>query len=305
MEVHLKMSYSFHQQGQRPNQEDARFPDSDKIDSSQHFFVVCDGVGGSAKGEVASATVCNSFARSLSKVNLGDVVFDKVMFSKVVDAAYDALDKVSDKKNSDMGTTMTFVCFHKGGCMIAHIGDSRIYQIRPSVGIVYRSDDHSLVNTLVHNGAITPEQALNHPQSNIITRCMEPTDEDESRSMVSVINTKDIEAGDYFFLCTDGVLHKINDNKLANILCCDKSNKEKIEILAKMSYSSSDNNTAILINVDNVDDNCEETVSDIIESNDTQRLPKGRYFSSEMASESNRGKGLFGWIKNKLMDRCN
>lgn len=302
MKIHLSKSYSFHQLGQRPNQEDARYPDSDTIDKTQQFFVVCDGVGGSEKGEVASATVCASISDFLSRVNLADVYFDKSMLSKVVDAAYDALDKASKKINGDMGTTMTFICFHKGGCTMAHIGDSRIYQIRPSVGIVYRSEDHSLVNTMVHNGAITPEQAINHPQSNVITRCMEPTDEDESRSMATVINTKDIEAGDYFLLCTDGVLHKVSDNKLAEVICSDKGAKDKIETLSKLSASSSDNNTAILINVDSVESDVEDD-NNILSTGvkNTQKFPRGRYSSSELASESKHEKGFFNWIKNKLL----
>lgn len=302
MKIHLAKSYSFHQQGQRPNQEDARFPDNDNIDSSQLFFVVCDGVGGSEKGEVASATVCDSFAKSLSKVNLAEVYFDKTMLSQVIDAAYDALDKVSRKTNGDMGTTMTFICFHKGGCMMAHIGDSRIYQIRPSTGIIYRSEDHSLVNSMVHNGAITPEQAINHPQSNVITRCMEPTDEDESRSMATVINTKDVEVGDFFFLCTDGVLQNVTDEKLVAIVSSDKSSKEKIDSLAKLSSSSSDNNTAILINVESVDEDEELRNDDDININSTQKFPRGRYSSSELASEAEHDKGIVGWIKKKILN---
>ena len=102
-----------------------------------------------------------------------------------------------------MGTTMTFVCFHQGGCMMAHIGDSRIYQVRPGQGIVYRSEDHSLVNSMVRAGVISPEQSIDHPQSNVITRCMEPKDPDRDRCMATVVSTTDVRRGDYFLLCTD------------------------------------------------------------------------------------------------------
>lgn len=285
MNICLTTTYSFHQLGGRPNQEDARYPDSDTIDSAQRFFVVCDGVGGSQKGEVASATVCASFAASLSKVNLDEVDFDKAALSKVVDAAYDALDKAARKVKGDMGTTMTFVCFHTGGCMMAHIGDSRIYQIRPTEGMIYRSEDHSLVSSMVRNGAITPEQAIDHPQSNVITRCMEPTREGETRGMVTVANTKDVKAGDYFLLCTDCVLHSITDEDLVAIISSDKTNEEKRNILAKKSETSADNNTAILIKVESVtDDNLVEDGQ-----RNTLKFPRDRYTSSELASEQARG----------------
>lgn len=300
MKINLSQSYSFCQIGGRGNQEDARYPDSDIIDSSQQFFVVCDGVGGSEKGEVASKTVCDTIGECLSTINLSKQVFDKDSLSKVIDAAYDALDKVARKIDGDMGTTMTFLCFHKGGCTMAYIGDSRIYQIRPSEGIIYRSEDHSLVNSMVRTGVISPEQAQNHPQSNVITRCMEPTGKDDTRSMATVTVTKDICPGDYFFLCTDGVLHQVSDEDLVDVLSQDVSNEAKIEKLTKMSFSSSDNNTAILVNVESVEK--DRIVHDEIDidDNSTRKIPKGVFSSSELASEHDNGTGIFGWIKRTL-----
>ena len=72
MKILLGQAYSFHQIGQRDNQEDARYPDADIAPNEQRFFVVCDGVGGSNKGEVASNAVCESFGNSLSEFD-----FDK------------------------------------------------------------------------------------------------------------------------------------------------------------------------------------------------------------------------------------
>ena len=302
MKIALKTSYSFHQFGQRDNQEDSRYPDIDMVDGGHRFFLVCDGVGGCEKGEVASNTVCKSFASSLRDFDFSHE-FTSDDFGRALDHAYDALDKKSDSSNEGMATTLTFICFHEGGCTMAHIGDSRIYQVRPSEGIIYRSEDHSLVNSMVHNGMITPEEAVNHPQSNIITRYMESVASDESRCMATLLQTKDIQAGDYFFLCTDGVLHCVTDEELVNILTDDSlSDADKIQKMAAMSHDSNDNNTAWLIGVDHVEGavtevpKCEDSNQD--DAGKTQRVRVDHKETMEIESlQTEHHSGLSGWLK--------
>ncbi len=286
MKITIGQTYSFRQLGKRENQEDSRYPDSDKPNNGQRFFVVCDGVGGNVKGEVASETVCNYIGLALKSKNLSDIYFDNEMFSKILDGAYDALDNVSDKNNRGMATTMTFLCLHKGGCTMAHIGDSRIYHIRPKKGIIYRSEDHSLVNSMVHSGIITPEEAINHPQSNVITRCMEVVEEDQNRSMATLTLTTDIQKGDYFFMCSDGVLSCVSDEGLIKILSLEVDDEQKIEMIAKKSADSSDNNTAILIPILDVDELDDIIIYDkpLEESNTTLRFGNTQQFSMEISS---------------------
>ena len=145
---------------------------------------------------------------------------------------------------------------------MAHIGDSRIYHIRPEVGIMYRSDDHSLVNALVRSGNITAEQAINHPQSNFITRSMSCVDAGDDYSAATLVETTDINAGDYFFLCTDGVLDRVSDEKLLMILEKQVSDAEKCRELARLSADSSDNNTAMLIGVSSVESEPEDEIQE-------------------------------------------
>lgn len=251
MEIKLGKAYSFHQRGKREYQEDSRFPDESIVDTSQRFFIVCDGVGGCEKGEVASQTVCQTLGRSLKDFDFTND-FTNEDFRKVLDEAYDALDSKVNSSNRDMATTLTFICFHAGGCTMAHIGDSRIYQVRPTEGILYRSNDHSMVNAMVHNGALAPEQAINHPQSNVITRYMESVNSDQNRCMATVMRTVDVSSDDYFLLCTDGVLHKVSDDELQTILNSEESDQSKMQKIADMSADSEDNNTAFLIHVTEV-----------------------------------------------------
>lgn len=275
MNIILGQAYSFLQRGQRDNQEDARWPDCDSPDTGQRFFVVCDGVGGSEKGEEASATVCHAFAEAL-----GDFDFTRDFtnddFSHALDKAYDALDKKARQGQEDMATTLTFAAFHAEGATLVHIGDSRIYQIRPSQGIVYRSDDHSLVNQMVHSGIITPEEAETHPQRNVITRCMEPVSEDQTRCMATVMRTNNVKAGDYFLLCTDGVLHQISDAQLVELLVQDVPDEQKIKELATKSENSSDNNTAYLIPVLAVEGISTDIHPMSNTSSDTHRMPSSQ-----------------------------
>lgn len=249
MKIILGQAYSFHQLGKRKNQEDSRFPDFDKPAISQRFFVVCDGVGGCEKGEVASKTVCEAIEKAMVNVDLTKP-FSNIEFSKVLDKAYDALDRKADSNNKEMATTLTFACFHDGGCILAHIGDSRIYQFRNGQGVIYRSEDHSLVNSMVHNGMITPDEALDNPQKHVITRFMEPVESDQNRCMAAVLNTTDVCAGDYIFMCTDGVYSQLADDEIADILFDDTiADEVKMSQIAQMCYDSDDNNTAVLIPV--------------------------------------------------------
>ncbi len=246
MKIHLSQPYSFIRQGKRSNQEDARFPDADMPQGPGVAFVVCDGVGGHDKGEVASTTVCRAAADFMKGFD-PSWSFGAPEFAALMERVYARLDQAAGAP-TDMGTTMTFVCFNAAGAFCAHIGDSRIYHVRPGSGILYRSEDHSLVNALVHSGNLTPEEAIGHPQSNIITRCISPG----KSTTASAIQIRDIDAGDYFFMCTDGVLHQIDDARLCGILSSGCGDAEKMSRIEALSSGSDDNNTAYLIGVRDV-----------------------------------------------------
>ncbi len=265
MVISLYQPYSFSQLGRRTNQEDCRLPDIDVPSEEQFFFVVCDGVGGCDDGEVASQSVCRGFEETLNDIDWSEP-FTVGDFQQTLSAAYNYLDRAAEKTgNRDMATTLTFVCFHGDGCLAAHIGDSRIYQIRPNAGIVYRSSDHSQVNSLVHSGIISPDDADSYPDHSVITRYMEPSNEHEPRCMATVLQTSDIQADDYFLLCTDGVLEMVDDEQLIRIVCGKSSDEEKCRLLASLCEKSQDNNTAYLIHVANVE-NDEEV--DMVEAQD-------------------------------------
>lgn len=255
MKILLEQPYSFHQLGTRSNQEDARYPDADRPDAEdQPFFAVCDGVGGTDGGELASAAVCASLGKFMDDQD-PSLPFALEDFQEGLTCAYRSLyDTMRQTQNYTMATTMTFLYFSSVGVSMAHMGDSRIYQLRPGKGIMYRSDDHSLVNEMVRSGEITPEEAQNHSLRNCITRCMNFIPEGAEMPYADMCMTRDVLAGDCFFLCTDGVLHSISDGDLEQLLCFEPgSDEEKMEMIAHEASTSSDNNTAVLVRVKRVE----------------------------------------------------
>ena len=93
------------------------------------------------------------------------------MLYAALDAAYQKLDRADDMASKKMGTTLCLILFHRGGLTAMHIGDSRIYPLRPSARkLIYQSKDHSLVYDLYQAGEITYEEIATSPQKNIITR---------------------------------------------------------------------------------------------------------------------------------------
>lgn len=277
MRIDIDSIYSFHQLGERENQEDARFPDVDVPNLDTATFVVCDGVGGCDKGEVASSTVCKCIGEILASHKNSDAFTDEDL-RFVLNQAYNALDKFSNESNKGTGTTLTFVNFHSNGVLTAHIGDSRIYQIRPNEGIIYRSEDHSLVNALLRSGNISPDEINGHPKGNVITRCMTANDGTREKDDATVINLQDVTKGDYFLLCTDGVTGAIDEEELIELYSSDKTDEEKCNILAEKCNNSSDNNTLIQIHVSlvTIDPQIEIKEDEVLENNNirTQRLFK-------------------------------
>lgn len=256
MKIHLHRAYSFMLLGSRSNQEDSRFPDQDVQPAGQRYFIVCDGVGGHDKGEVASGIVATTLGHTLMKCDWNED-FTNADFGRALDNAYNALDNNSTPSNRDMATTMALAAFHGCGMTLAHIGDSRIYHIRPNEGIIYRSDDHSMVNTMVHNGMITPHEATRDARRHIITRYMSPTDADQTRSMATVLRTADVKDDDYIILCSDGVLQSIDDDMMIDIIDHATSDEQIINRMKSCCAASTDNSTAILIHVERVEPEAE------------------------------------------------
>lgn len=245
---------SIHEIGKRPNQEDTIYPALGEINNdTDRLFILCDGMGGHSKGEVASQTVCEAMSKTINTALKNGETFSERLLLDAIAAAYDLLDEryVEEENNKKMGTTMTFLMLHEGGATFAHIGDSRVYQIRPKSGnegdVCVVTQDHSLVNDFIKLGEITPEEAKTHPQKNVITRAMQPNL--EHRHKADIKTTRDIRPGDYFYMCSDGMLEQTSDDNLCFMLNEDIPDEEKRHNLIEMSKHNIDNHSAHLIHI--------------------------------------------------------
>jgi len=269
MKITIRQPKCFSEIGRKDNQEDFLWPTPQTVTKENRVFVMCDGVGGQDSGEVASETAATALGTYLTGHLPEDGVVTKAFFEEALSYAYDEMDKVDTGAAKKMGTTMTCLVLHKGGALVAHIGDSRIYHVRPSLaskegrtGIIYQSADHSLVNDLLRAGEITEEEAVNFPQKNVITRAMQP--HLERRYKADVYEISDVESGDYFFLCCDGVLEQLTNDRLGEILADETLDDEgKIAaIKAVCDGNTRDNYTCWLVPIDEVEREEEENTSE-------------------------------------------
>lgn len=252
-------AYSIKEQGPRPKQEDSMFPEHETLKDNDRLFLVCDGMGGHSAGEVASGTVCQALSSYiLDKCPDAEGKFDDEMFKSALNHAFDILDTKDNGAAKKMGTTMTFLKLHDEGATIAHIGDSRVYHIRPGkdaadTEILFQTYDHSLVNDLVKIGELTPEEAKHSNQKNIITRAMQPNM--ERRPRADIYHTHDIKPGDYFMLCSDGILEQMEDENIKYIFSPRvKSPEDKVKMIIDVTAQNHDNHTAILVHITDVID---------------------------------------------------
>ncbi|MBE6291384.1 MAG: serine/threonine-protein phosphatase [Bacteroidales bacterium] len=275
MEIKIRQPLSFSEIGRKDNQEDNVYPSPKEVTVANRFFILCDGMGGHENGEVASDTVCRALGQYFETHIPADGIVTTDYFKEALEYAYDELDKQDNGAVKKMGTTMTCLYLHKKGYLVAHIGDSRIYHVRPEntdltkgrLGIIYQSSDHSLVNDLLKAGELTEEEAINFPQKNIITRAMQPNL--ERRFKADVFSFTDIKAGDYFFLCSDGILEQLTNERLCEILSdTTTSDKQKLDAIRQVCYGNTkDNFTCYLIPIDKVipeNDDSHESGDDII-----------------------------------------
>ena len=258
MKFTINTPLAIHELGKRQNQEDAIYPVIGNATADDRLFLVCDGMGGHESGEVASNTVCQAMSKFINENANGDT-FSDALLKQAIDYAYNALDEANIGHDSvkTMGTTMTLLKLHEGGCTIAHMGDSRIYHIRPAEHYIWHTRDHSLVNDMYEIGEIKLEEMKNYPQKNVITRAMQPGQERRSKAAVKLIT--DIKAGDFFFLCSDGMLEETEDENLLNIFSDpDTTDEEKREILVKVTEDNRDNHSAYIIHVTGVTEDTKE-----------------------------------------------
>lgn len=180
--------------------------------AADRLIVVCDGMGGSNAGEVASRMTVDAVVRTFAESNDGDPA--EALGHAVESANAEIWDHVQTRPDlQGMGTTCTAVAIRGDEVFVGHVGDSRAYLVRGN-RIRQLTDDHSLVAQLVARRELTPEAARRDSRRNVVTRSVGvgPTVE------VDVVRVEDpLEPGDTLLVCTDGLHGQVTDEEIARI----------------------------------------------------------------------------------------
>lgn len=269
------------------HQEDSLFPLHDKANPDvDRVFILCDGMGGLDAGEVASDTVCKAMGSYLSAIaSHTPFVCSDTDIEEALEHAYAALDTAVDegKGSSKMGTTMTCLVLHHDGVIIAHMGDSRVYHVRPgadaaTTAILFQTHDHSLVNDLVAIGEITAEEARKHPRRNIVTRALQPGIDNRCRPDITP-NITDVKPDDWFMLCSDGILESMTDDTIRFLFSHKTGEIEnKTRVIRQATQTNQDNHTAILVHILECNEEEDPTTEDDEVDNTEDSSPRPRSF---------------------------
>lgn len=214
------------------------------------LYLVCDGMGGAAAGEVASSLAVDEVMRRLSARTADESM--QLVIEQAIDAANEAIfsRSQSNAKLNGMGTTLVALVAEERRIQVLNIGDSRCYRLRDG-HLEQITQDHSLVEEQVRLGRMTPAEALRSPLRNVITRALGT----QSRVTPDVFDLE-AGAGDLFLLCSDGLTRELPDERIETLLRADHSVGEvaldelcKRLVDAANNSGGCDNITCLLVRV--------------------------------------------------------
>ena len=214
-----------------------------------HAAVVCDGMGGTNGGQVASAIAVARFEKELRDSLRDDMDIPQLrqaMLSAIA-CANDAIrqEAARNAEYQHMGTTLVCAVARSDMAIIGNIGDSRAYHITPE-GIFQISRDHSVVENMVAKGDLTPLEARTHPNRNLITRALGP-DIHAKADAFELPWHKD----EFLLLCSDGLYGEVPAERIAEILETDQNMNDMCNTLVKEALAAGgrDNITVICLKI--------------------------------------------------------
>jgi len=215
----------------RPDNEDSLL-----VDREHHLYAVADGMGGHRAGEVASATAIETLKSAYAGGRPLDQAVEAAnaaVFSKAAD----------DAALRGMGTTLTAVAVEDGHtAVLGHVGDSRAYLMRDGT-VTQVTDDHSLVEQLVREGRLSPEEAHHHPQRAIITRALGV----DAQVDVDIYRV-DLQPGDRLLICSDGLTNMLSDETIGMTLGRHADPQQAADTLVDMAnQAGGDDNITVVV----------------------------------------------------------
>ena len=220
------------------------------------FYAVADGMGGHAGGEVASRMALQVLVeRVLSTVILPEVAGELVLEEDILTflrqatiAANDEVYLTRQKRENDMGTTLTTVLIRDSRLFLAHVGDCRAYRWNAD-GLDQLTTDHSVVASMIAEGQAEPEELYTHPHRSIVYRCIgdKPVVEVETDLLP-------VAHGDRIIVCCDGLWEMVRDEGIEDVMLQEADPQLACDLLVRRANAAGgdDNISVIVIQVDAV-----------------------------------------------------
>lgn len=219
----------------RKNNEDAF-----KISDKENIYLLADGMGGHLGGE---------FASSMAVQDLEKLLIDVRNKTEIKEAIEEVNRKIyqkslEDENLSGMGTTLSMVKILEDHLYFANIGDSRIYRLKDG-GLTQLTIDDSYVNYLLEVGAITSDQAKDHPKKNVLLKALGTTEDIEV-----FVQEVQWQEDDLYLLCSDGLTNMLDEEEIQEILSSYEA-KEAVDILIDraLGRGGKDNITVIILTI--------------------------------------------------------
>lgn len=211
---------------------------------SRGIFAVADGVGGAQAGDVASQMAVEILGEAF--VNLPENTDPEDLMRRAIESANSAIYQMSQElpQLATMATTIVALYLKDNIATIGHVGDSRLYRLGENGILVQETADHSIIAEEVRAGRLTPEEAENHPNRNIISRALgaESTVEVELKTIM-------VGPGNSFLLCSDGITRHVTDQEIEHFLKLADPPETICEKLKDVCYErgAEDNLTAVVV----------------------------------------------------------
>ena len=225
-----------------------RAGNEDSAVTSRSLIAVADGMGGHAAGEVASRIAISTLSKESEIFTQKDIDLESA--DDLYSAALALIDAtiaeyaIENPELAGMGTTLSALFLRDGAVAALHIGDSRIYRLRGNT-FEQLSTDHTVIQELLDQGAITEADVATHPQRSVLTQVLMG----DSRNQIA-LSIYEVKADDRFLLCSDGLTTVLGDKEIKAILK-SKARGAAVDALVEGAYANGapDNVTVIVADV--------------------------------------------------------
>lgn len=211
---------------------------------SENLIAVADGMGGHAGGEVASAIAINSLVELLSVLDSTEIDLDSkddlfVNITHQIDAKILQSSK-DDPELSGMGTTLTALNISENNVGLLHVGDSRCYRYRDKK-LEQLSIDHTVMQELIDQGRLTPDEVASHPQRSLLTQALMG-----DSGITPILINFQIKSGDKFLLCSDGLSNVLSNYEIIKIIEANSDEQVIPALIAAVKEKGAPDNITII-----------------------------------------------------------